>query len=360
MIVSHLSSAEVAGRAARALGLDPQAVDILATEGLCAALRRAASFMCPATPRQLVDAVLDSLEPLGAPVARESLNDLIDLLIASGDLLEVRESTDRTTRQLYLGPPSYVVKSPGRCLLIGIRPFGSPIVDGALGELVDHEGHIRSIEIAPADMAATLTALGIHEIRRDQWLRHPTAQDAAAVVRAHQDRLDAAPMAGTIDGLTILDTASPVRYYRGRWREAKPADSGDFVGRRAQAYGADLWCVVRLTAGAPTALIDLPLSDHEQPGRFEAWHLQAAFDAVAGHPQRYRVRPAIGNLGEQMLDVFSPLPGWAERYLELAGMAMDRSPGALISYRLPADAVAEVEEFLAAMLWMTPVDEGGS
>lgn len=360
MIVSMLSQADVTERAVRALGLDPNIVDLLATEGLCAALRRAASFLCPATPKQLVDAVLEVLQPLGLTITRDTLNDLIDLLIASGDLLEVSEAMDHASRQLYLGPPSFVTKSQGHYLLLGIRPFGVPIIDDTLLDVLDYEGHMRSVELDPVGAETTLAELGLREIRRDHWLRHPPVLSAADMVDTFAARLAAAPMTGSVDGLTVLDTALPVRYYRGRWRTPRVKDSGRFVARRAQAYGADIWCVVRLDAGAPRALVDLPVGDHEQPGRFQAWHLQAALDAVAGHRQRYRLRPAVGTAGNQVLDLFSPLPGWAERYLELAGMPVNRSTSALMSFRLPATAVAEVEEFLAAMLWMTPVEDGGS
>jgi hypothetical protein len=54
-----------------------------------------------------------------------------------------------------------------------------------------------------------------------------------------------------------------------------------------------------------------------------------------------------------ILDFFSPLPGFAERYVQFAGLALGKTPGALYSFRLPAEAVADVTTFLTDMLWMT-------
>ena len=118
MKVTQLASEEVAARTAVALGL-PNPNDLFTDEGVCASLRRAASFLCPATPRQLVDAVRDALTPLapqGVP-SRDDLMDRLGLLVAAGDLLELREESQRQTRRLFLGPPSYVaVQVPVRLL----------------------------------------------------------------------------------------------------------------------------------------------------------------------------------------------------------------------------------------------------
>ena len=64
MTVQRIERGEVATRAQEVLGLDAAGVDLFSTEGLCASLRRAASFLCPASPRQIVDAVLEALAPL--------------------------------------------------------------------------------------------------------------------------------------------------------------------------------------------------------------------------------------------------------------------------------------------------------
>jgi hypothetical protein len=77
------------------LGLDDKNVDLFSTEGVCASLRRAASFLCPAAPRQVVDAVLDALTPLNPDLKRDEVTEALYTLIGIGDLLELRPTGSR-------------------------------------------------------------------------------------------------------------------------------------------------------------------------------------------------------------------------------------------------------------------------
>jgi hypothetical protein len=126
--------------------------------------------------------------------------------------------------------------------------------------------------------------------------------------------------------------------------------------RRPRAYGADLWCFARLTNGSITQLIDLPLLGSLVPASDEAWRLQAAIDAVAGHPQRVRVRGGT-DAETAVLDFFSPLPSWAQRSLDVVGMPLLRGRGALFSFVLPANEVEQELQFLADMLWISTDDQ---
>jgi hypothetical protein len=160
-----------------------------------------------------------------------------------------------------------------------------------------------------------------------------------------------------LEGVTILDPSAPVRFYRGRWRTPKKADDGIFVARRPQAYGADLWCFAEVSTGAVTRLIDLPVTVSVAPASDEAWRLQAALDAEAGHPQLFRVR-GRELTDAALLDLFSPLPSWAQRRLDAIGKPLLRSRGALLSYRIPREELDEELQFLVNMLWMAPDDPG--
>ncbi len=361
MKVAPISAPHAAERAVRALGLDEDVTDLFSTEAICASLRRAASFLCPATPRRLVEAVLEAIHPLDESclVNRGRVAEQLDFLVSIGDLVELSRNEDRRSRQLYLAPPAYVEKAPGRYLLLGVRPNAAPLVDHSVGAEVLYEGHTRSIELAPETGPIRLRAAGLHEIRREQWLQHPRADPAAAVVVAMRQRLDQVAEPGDVSGLTIIDPGASVHYYRGRWRSPIDGDSGDFVARRSQAYGADLWCLVRIESSVPRALVDLPVDVTDVPACDEAWRFQAAVDAVAGHPQVMHVRSATGVPGSRMLDLFGPVPGWAQRYLELVGTPVSRAKGALISYRVPISAIGEVSAFVADMLWMHVREEGG-
>ncbi|MEH0513386.1 hypothetical protein QBC31_22180 [Streptomyces sp. B21-079] len=283
----------------------------------------------------------------------------MDLLVSIGDLIELPRPGDGKGRQIYLAPPSYVEKAPGQYLLLGVRPNGAPLVDEELGAEVHHEGHTRFLELDAEGSPARLQAAHLHEIPRDDWLKRPRVEQAAAVVALMRQRLDGAGESGQVDGLTIIDPEASVLYYRGRWRPIVSGDSGDFVARRPQAYGADLWCFVRVIHGVPRALVDLPIDDLTAAGCDEAWRTQAALDALRGTPQAMHVQPAQGRAGDLRLDLFSPVPGWAQRYLELVGTLVSRARGALVSYRVPMSAIGQLSVFFTDMLWMHVSEEGG-
>ncbi|WP_310709503.1 hypothetical protein [Nonomuraea sp. 3-1Str] len=275
-----------------------------------------------------------------------------------GDLIELSRVDNGGGRQLYLGPPSYVRKAPGQYLLLGVRPNGVQLVDESVGAVVQYERHMRLLSLKAEIAPPQLHAAGLNEICRAHWLKHPGPDRALTIVDVMRQRLDEAAESGQIDGLTVLDPEMPVTYYRGRWRAVSNGDSGDFVGRRPQAYGADLWCLVRIEQGVPRALLDLPLDDPAAAGCDEAWRFQAAIDAVRGQPQLFRVRSTPGAEESRVLDLFGPVPGWAQRYLELAGTPVSRTAGALLCYRAPTSEIDELSAFFADMLWMHITLEG--
>jgi hypothetical protein len=115
-----------------------------------------------------------------------------------------------------------------------------------------------------------------------------------------------------------------------------------------------------LLDGRAVGVIDLPHDDPLSPGRYEAWRILAALDAERGVPQIVRIREVNESVGERLVDVFGPLSGWAERALDLAGEVVPPSGGALLSYRMPVDAVDGVTRLLAEQMWMDVVVDGGN
>ncbi|WP_032701522.1 hypothetical protein [Mycobacteroides abscessus] len=353
MTVCVASAADCAEVALAGLGFAQTEFDLWAPEALAASLRRAASFLCPTTPRRVVDAVIEALRPLrpDTPLDREDVNDLLESLVSTGDLVELPPSPDRPGRMLYLGPPSYIEKNKGHYLLIGIRPFGAPLLESDLMPSIRYERQTRSIELDASSAAADLRSLGVHPITRKRWVGTPSQEPPADVLVAMRTRLDAGHAAGSVAGLTILDPTTPLGYYRSRWRPVRPADSGDFVARRPQEYGADLWCYVRIADGTPTRLIDFPFVS-TVPGRDEAWRLQAAIDAIHGRPHVFCIVQSQLQPGYSFVDFLAPVPTWAERYLELVGTAVSTPRNCLFSYLIPDGATTDVGQFLSEMLWM--------
>ena len=352
MGIAAVTPDQVCASALRTLGLAARGMTLFADEALAASLRRAASFLCPCTPRQLTHSVAEALSGLpGAPGdVTDRLGTLIEDLTGYGDLLELPMELHGGARRLFLGAPGYVRRRSGACLLVGIRPDGASLAGEELTDRIEYAAHARVVPEA-SDLQDLLTASGLRELTESQWLKPPRSLSADSLLDGYRQRLNAAGGCGDVGELRILDPAAPVSYYRGRWRLPGRADTGDFVARRPQAFGADLWCYARITGGHATKVIDFPARGSLLPGADEAWWLQAAIDATANHPQQVATR--AGQEGATIVDFFSPVPSWAQRRLDILGNALPRGRGALFSYALPTAETAEELRFLADMLWIT-------
>jgi len=282
--------------------------------------------------------------------------EVLNLLIGGGDLLELRLGGESPTRLLYLGPPSFIERAPGTYLLVGVRPYGVPLLDAELAHQIELEGHTQTLHLEREDAIEQLTHSGLQQINPERWVASPRKESAAALLQRVGARLDAAGPSGDIKDLAVLDPTTPVRYYKGRWRGPTLGDSGDFVARRPQTYGADLWCAVRMNDGSPQKLVEFPVNDPLVPGRDEAWRMEMAIDAERRIPQIFRWTPAQGG-ASSIVSFFSPLPGFAERYLQLVGLALPDAPKALFAFRVTNGAVPALSAYLADMLWMKPAAE---
>jgi len=260
---------------------------------------------------------------------------------------------DEGQRLLFLAPPSFVERTSDSCLVIGVRPFGERLLRADESLSLEYHRHNRLCRSDGSLVKAALREQGLREISARKWAAVPDTKDPKAVLK---DALARSRSAGaSIPELQVIDRSRPVTHYRRRWREPQSHDTGVFIGRRPQEYGAPLWCCVRLEGGQPVQMVDLPVADVAQPGCDEAWRLQAALDSLDGHPQVFRLRPA-GHGTSVVLGCFSPVPSWAEKYLSLKGDPWEKSGGALFAYRLDQSVVRDVEELLIEKLWMRPLE----
>ena len=354
MAVEPLDRFAAGRRCVQQLGLDTTAASLDSPEALAASLRRAASFMCPVGPGRLIRTVEAATLGLieGGDGLRERLASVLDALIGYGDLVELpgRNAPDGPQKHLYLGPPAFVRRASGSFLVLGIRPEAAPIVGEELLPLVVHDRHVRSVKADPGrDIEDLLLASGLREVPAQTWLQSPRSLDPQSAIDDYDARLAVAGPAGEVDGLTIIDPSTPVMYYRGRWRSPVASDVGRFVARRPQAFGADLWCYAELDVGCAVRLVDLPVEPGLSRGCDEAWRLQAAIDAARGQPQVVRVQRTAG-----VIDLFSPIPRWMQRRWDALAKPT-RSAGALFSYSLTAEELAEEVQFAAGMLWLSPL-----
>lgn len=356
MAISLLDLGSARCACVEGLALPSGVFDIDAAETLAAALRRAASFLCPTTAPRIVQVVSTALEDLviGSQELRERLADLLQALIGYGDFLELPENEEvGAGPRLFLGPPGFVRRQSGACLLIGVRPEAEPLVGEEVLPLVQYRWHVRSI--APdggQDIAALLIDHGLRETPSEYWLHHPRVESPEKALRDLTARLTAAGASGSIEGLRVLDPNTSPAYYRSRWRKPTPKDNGSFVARRPQAFGAELWCYAELSAGLTTRLLDLPVAGGVSRGCDEAWRLQAAIDAVAGHPGHIRLRQSA-SVGYDILDLFSPPPSWMQRRWDAIGAPVPTA-GSLLSYEFKRTEVSEELRFAEETLWLVP------
>jgi len=360
MAVERLAPTVARAYALESVGINPQGSDLDSAEAYAALVRRAASFLCPTSPGALARAVTEVVAPITVASPQElgsRVEAVVESVIACGDLVELPiDDMGIRRRTTFLGPPAFV-RVGDLFVLLGVRAEGSPIVSDELLESVVHRGHVRLIRTRDRATSDVLIAEGLIELRPEHWLGAPRISSPHEVIDGYNERLNTAGNASAIEGLRILDPRADVRFYRGRWREPKSHDDGRFVARRPQAFGAALWCWSELARGELTGLIDLPIQSPLARGCDEAWHLQAALDAISEHPQHLRVRDAPSAPGAVLLDLFSPLPSWAQRRLEVIATSVARSAGALVTYQLSKDDVEEEANFLKDMMWLVNEEE---
>lgn len=351
----RLTATDVHARKVAELGLDPTAVDLTSIEAIAGALRRTASFLCPCAAATLVRGVVRPLRGLVDDLDsfKGLVEETLEAMTAHGDILEHRDVDEHPGHEavalLYAAPASFVARQSGAIILLGIASDQLSALPDDLEARIEYVNHVRRLIPAQGeDLRGDLVQLGLLELSYDGWLKAPSAKTPSQHVSHLDGLLDAAHPSRDIPGLSLLDPERPVRYYRGRWVEPR-SQTGRFVGRRSQAYGADLWCYVQLRDGHPERLIDLPTLGGRWRGCDEAWHLQMAIDAQRGEPQRFKVLPGPG--GTVVLQLFSPLPTWARRRWDAIGEPVTSS-GCLFAYRLPEAEFEEELRFAHEALWL--------
>lgn len=354
MVIAEISPERLLRATREALGLKASADHLIDDPLLAALLRRTAGILCPCSPSTLRAAVLESLQYLDDGISQlsERIDAAVEGLMAVGDLLELSQITidDPSVKGtwLFAAPPSFVVRSSGSVVLLGLSRDELTPLPELLRSRVVYEGFARIIRPRVAeDLSSSLRDLELLELSESVWLKEPKAQSADDLCEGMLRRLMDQPPSGFIDGLTILRPGHNVDYYAGRWESPKD-ESGSFVARRPQAYGAPVWGYALLEKGHALKFLDFPLRGSTWRGCDVAWHLQMATDYGHGSPQLYQVTPAQDG---GFLNFYSPLPLWAQRRLTVIGSPVARK-GCLSSFWLPEYELQAEEKFLQSHLWL--------
>lgn len=359
MVIARIAADDVLAGCRQTLGLptsNEASVDDLL---LVCLLRRSAGILCPCSRATLRGSLVESLQYLTADgdTLTDRIEAAIEGLIVGGDLLELNDVVTEDTMVrgtwVFAAPPSFVVRPSGGVFLFGVVSDQDAFLPHSLASRITYDGLTRTI--APQrneDLAGELREQGLQQLSDSAWLKSPRAGAATDLLGSFERRLAEQSLAGTVSDLEILDPMRPVTYYRGRWTVPEN-QSGTFIARRPQEFGAPIWCLVALKNGVPVRLLDLPLEQTRWRGCDAAWHLQMAIDYCRSNPQRYRRRVEQNAI---RFDFFSPLPQWSQRRLMIFGRAVPRE-NSLMSYRLPLAEAQTEERFLQERLWISRTED---
>ena len=334
------------------LGFDVDSADLLTPEVLAALIRKTASFECPCPPAILAKSVSRLLEPICLDdTLKDAVRGTINSVISYGDLIESRESTDTSSNfLLYLAAPSFLQVSESLFLLFGVTPDGEDMTPPDLRQKVEPVMYSRRLAVQdPNDCRDTLLQAGFESLKLDSWLRCPSRRPASELIALYDDALLKSGSPGVPEDVILIDPSRPVSYYKGRWTKLKK-QTGRFIGRRSQTYGAQLWCYLEVSNGLVTRLLDFPLFETHWRAFDEAWHLLQAMDAVSSQPQGFRIRKASQKEMAAM-DLFSPVPTWATRRWDAVGLrTMPNS--SLMTYIFPEKQIDDECRFAAERMWL--------
>ena len=350
-----LTAEEVHAQKVAELELNSTALNLTSVEAIAGALRRVASIYCPCTAATLVRGAVEPLRGLVNDLNsfKNTVEDILEALIAYGDIFEHRDVKDNSVVGaaliLYGAPVSFVIRESGTVFLLGITSDHGSALPDDLKQRIEYKRHLRYlIPQKDEDLREDLNKLGLIEITQGDWLRVPQSESSVQHLSQINSLLDAVGPSREVPGLLLLDAERPVNYYRGRWAKVIN-QSGRFVARRSQAYGADLWCYVQLRNGNPERLIDFPLVSSHWRGCDEAWRVQIAIDAERENAQRYRIKLAPN--GMRLIQFYSPIPMWARRRLDAIGEPIS-SPGCLFANLVPESELVEELQFVRVELWL--------
>jgi hypothetical protein len=350
--VRLVSTKDVEEVAVSCLGFNVDSADLLTPEVLGALIRKTASFECPCPPAALAKSVFRLLEPIcPGDTLKDIVRGTINSVTSYGDLVETHESSDTASNfYLYLAAPSFLQVSDTLFLLFGVTPDGEDMTPPDLRQKVEPVMYSRRLAAQDAkECRDTLLQAGFESLKLDSWLRCPSRRPASELIALYDDALLKSGPPGVPEDVILIDPSQSVSYYKGRWTKLKK-QTGRFIGRRSQTYGAQLWCYLEVSNGVVTRLLDFPLFETHWRAFDEAWHLLQAMDAASGHPQGFRVRKA-SQKGSAAMDLFSPVPTWATRKWDAVGLrTMPNS--SLMSYIFPEKQIDAECTFAAQRMWL--------
>ncbi len=323
---------------------------------IAAALRRLCSFMCPCPGSAIVRIACRSLEALALPVhdLRQAVEAVLEDMVVCGDLLELAHMAisggENHPSWLYCAPPSFVVRRGGRIHIFGIAADDAAFLPTDLRSKLRRREVVRYLEVSAADgLPQQLQRLGLREVNEAAWMTAVSKDQAQQFAERYKRRLTSMGVTGELPDLTILLPRSAAAHtYSARWQSAKD-ETGLFIGRVPQPYGAPLWYFCSLKDGAVLRSLLLPLKESTDRASDAAWRLQLALDAASGAPASCVARIS----GDQATLTFDiPIPTAARRRLLFLGAQSIERAVNPFRYELPVAELESEQSFLLDHYWI--------
>ncbi|MFN4163585.1 MAG: hypothetical protein ACK4GK_03350 [Ferrovibrio sp.] len=355
MVVKAVSPTSLLTQSRAAFGLPDAENPTIDAPFLAAAIRRAAGHSAPCSHARLRRVVFDALCVFSSisALTLDEVDTAIDDAIVAGDLLELSQVTtedvDARRTWVFPAPFAFVPLQASRILIMGVVRDQNTPLPSVLSARITFNGPFRSIQCdADEDLPDVLKEMGVLALSESAWLKAPAQASHLELVRQYQDMTDALPPAGEVNGLEVLDWSRRPDRYRDRWSMTTKNLNSYYVARRPQAFGPSLWGFAHFEHGTLSKFLDFPIKGDRWRGCDAAWHLQMAMDCKQKRPQTYRIREAYGS---RIIDLFSPIPMWANRRLLSTGALVERK-SSLLSFKFAAADLLEIETFLQSRLWL--------
>jgi hypothetical protein len=322
---------------------------------IASAVRRLCSFMCPCPSFAIQRMALRSLKVLGFPedeLHRLVENALEDLSV-SGDVLELSRVTmagaENFPSWLYCAPPSFIARATGRIYITGIAADDASFLPREFRANLTRDGAARFIESASQEITEQLKQLGLRQVKEAAWMSGVRAETVSDHLRRATSRLRSFGVAGDLPDLTILEHAGRVRKsYSSRWKKTD-IESGAYIGRVPQPYGAPLWYLCDLVDGKTAKSILLPTKESTERASDVAWRIQFALDSQAGFPATYSVT-RDSNVATLSFDF--PVPLAVRRRFMFLGARRSQDDPNPFRFQLPLQELEGERRLLRDNYWL--------
>jgi hypothetical protein len=359
MEIIEVNPVDVLRSARNALGFNERGTILIDEPFLCEVLRRSLAHISPCSSSSLISRVLDTLQflELDQSQLKERIERQVENLILGGDFLETSQSSisiASNSRWLHLASPTFIIRKSKTVYLFGSSKDGVIPLPQTLKSRIIYDGFIRHMKGESGEnIGPILRDLGWLELSERTWMKTPKQILDKDFVQSLLTHLEEQPESGPMENLEIFQSKERSRNYSRRWKNPTN-ETGNFVCRRPQAYGAPIWGMCKVEDGITKKHLSFPYKYSPWRGCDQAWHIMLGVDSMEGMPQEIVVQEERESV---KILFFSPIPMWAIRRLLLIGKPIPNA-SALYGFTVPVREFDSELEILKNNLWLSIKKEG--